>query len=209
MTALIRVRPVQVSAGALCLGLASANGLRPGSGLLAVALLALAVAFGLNDVRRIVAVAVALALFGLWWGAARLDALDASSLAGRIGTAARVRLVVTAPLQRGRYELRGPAVVIRFGEVDADEPALLRLPPGRAPPKVQSSRASAPCMSRAAGATGSTSARGFDARASMSCYACRRCASSADAAGLVGLRTGFVAASRAASPRAFEASARR
>jgi competence protein ComEC len=135
VTTLIGVRPVQVSAGALCLGLASANCLRPGSGLLAVALLALAVAFGLNDVRRIVAVAVALALFGLWWGAARLDALDASSLAGRIGTAARVRLVVTAPLQRGRYELRGRAVVLRFGDVDAGEPALLRLPPGRAPPQ--------------------------------------------------------------------------
>jgi competence protein ComEC len=44
-------------------------------------------------------------------------------------------VIVTAPAQRGRYDVRGPGLVVRFGELRAREPVLLRFPRGRAPPQ--------------------------------------------------------------------------
>ena len=65
----------------------------------------------------------------------RLDALDRSPLAERAGSAARTRLVVTAPVQRGRFDVSAPALILRFGTAAVREPVLFRVPKGRAPPQ--------------------------------------------------------------------------
>ena len=78
---------------------------------------------------------LALALGGWLWGSARLDSLDRSPLAARVGTAERTRVVVTATPRRGRFEVRTTGVVLRFGALQPHEPVLLRLPLGRAPPQ--------------------------------------------------------------------------
>ena len=56
-------------------------------------------------------------------------------LAASVGTAERALLEVTAPPRRSRFRLRVPVVVRRFGARGVHEPALLELPPGRAPPQ--------------------------------------------------------------------------
>jgi len=76
-----------------------------------------------------------LLLSGLLWGSARLDALDVSRLSGSTGMSARVRVVVTGPLHRGRFDVRGPGLARRFGAMNLREPVLLRLPRGRSPPQ--------------------------------------------------------------------------
>jgi len=126
----------QALAGALCVGLASANAVRAGSE--AVLLLAVGVALAsivVDAPARLVLLGIALALTGWWWGSARLDALDLSPLSSRVDTAARARVVVTAPVRLSRYDMRAPGVVLRFGDVRAQEPVLLELPRGRAPPQ--------------------------------------------------------------------------
>ena len=50
-------------------------------------------------------------------------------------TAARARVIVTGPSRRGRYDLRVPAIALRYGDLVLREPVLLRLPLGRAPPQ--------------------------------------------------------------------------
>jgi competence protein ComEC len=78
---------------------------------------------------------VALALAGWWWGSTRLDALDRSFLAPRIGTAARARVVVTGETRRGRFDGHASGVVLRFGQLEPHEPVLLRMSLERAPPQ--------------------------------------------------------------------------
>ena len=63
-----------------------------------------------------------------WWGSARLDQLDRSALAARIGTADRFVVVTTAEARRGAFDLRQRA---RTG----GERVELELPLGRAPPQ--------------------------------------------------------------------------
>jgi competence protein ComEC len=116
------IRP-QLLAGGLCAGLALANVARIGA-TLAVLLLALAVA----GAPRAMAVMLCFALLGWWWGSFRLERIDRSALAPRIGEAARVRVVVTGPPRRGQFELRVPGVV-------RHEPVLLELAKERAPPQ--------------------------------------------------------------------------
>src|ERR671938_314790 len=65
----------------------------------------------------------------------RLAVLDRSVLAARIGWAETSVVTVTGPARRGRFELRVPARVTRFGRLRVDEPVLLELPRGRAPPQ--------------------------------------------------------------------------
>ena len=132
MTALAH-RPAHAVALAVCVGLALANAVRGGPLLLVLAAAAL-VAAALSE-RRLGCVALALLFVGWWWGGARLEALDRSPLAARIGTAERVRVVVTSTPRRGRFDIRAEGSVLRFGELRPDEPVLLRLPPGRAPPQ--------------------------------------------------------------------------
>jgi len=75
------------------------------------------------------ALLAALALAGTWWwGSTRLDQLDRSVLAPRIGTADRFVAVTTAEARRGSFDLRQPART-------RGERVQLELPLGRAPPQ--------------------------------------------------------------------------
>ena len=63
-----------------------------------------------------------------WWGSARLDQLDHTVLAPRIGTADRFVVVTTAEVRQGAFELRQLART-------RGERVELELPLGRAPPQ--------------------------------------------------------------------------
>src|SRR5438128_9012602 len=120
---------------ALCVGLALSNLARwtwVGVPVLAVGIALVAVA---AERGRLSLCAVARVLAGLWWGSARLAAIDHSVLAPRIGTSERSIVVVAAPVRRARFDLRIQARMQRFGDLVADEPVLLELPLGRAPPQ--------------------------------------------------------------------------
>ena len=106
--------PSQLLAGSLCLGLAprTSRVYRPCFPWLWSALLGGAVA-AFRAHRALELLAVALALVGWWWGSARLDSLDRSPLRSHLETAARVRMTVTGPARRGKYDVRAPAVVTR------------------------------------------------------------------------------------------------
>jgi competence protein ComEC len=126
----------RILAAALCVGLAAANGARVQSGaVLWLSGLAGSVALVADGPRRLVLLALSLLLCGWWWGSARLDAIDRSPLGPKIGTASRARLIVTGPSRPGRFDIRVPAVAIRYGELVLREPVMLRLPLGRAPPQ--------------------------------------------------------------------------
>src|SRR5262249_36608742 len=94
---------------ALCVGLAGANAARlpvaPGS----VAAGLLLAASGAAGEYRLAVLAAALALAGLVWGGARLDALDRSPLSSQIGHAGRALLVVTGPARHSPFDVRVPA----------------------------------------------------------------------------------------------------
>jgi hypothetical protein len=123
-------------AAAGCTGLAAADAVRCGSPVVAALAAGLALlAAAENGVARLAVAACALVLAGWWWGSARLDALDASPLAREVGRAETGEVVVTGPTRRGRFELRLPAHVRRFGRLRPDESVLLELPLGRSPPQ--------------------------------------------------------------------------
>ncbi len=120
---------------ALCVGLATANAVRVPLLVGAVAtgvVLALGVA---APGGRVALVAVALAVVGLVWASARLDALDRSPLAAEIGHAGHAQLVVTGPARRSPFDVRFTAQARSFQGHAVREPVLVRLPPGRAPPQ--------------------------------------------------------------------------
>lgn len=120
---------------ALCLGLAASNAARPGAVAIVAALVAaIAMAF-ITPRRRVTMASLAVALLGWWWGAARLDALDRSALAPYIGTAARARVVVSAPPRAGRFDVRAQGVVERFARTRLRETVVVRL--ARAPPALR------------------------------------------------------------------------
>jgi competence protein ComEC len=126
----------QVLAGASCLGLATANAVRVQTGLvLLLSAAAGSLALFLDEPRRLGLLALSLALCGWWWGSARLDAVDRSPLRSELETADSARLIVTGPARRGRYDVRAPALAVRYGDLVLREPVLLRLPLGRAPPQ--------------------------------------------------------------------------
>jgi predicted membrane metal-binding protein len=102
---------------------------------LALALLLAGTVSAFPEGRRLELLAVALALVGWWWGSARLDSLDRSELRSRLETAARVRMTVTGPARRGKYDVRAPAVVTRFAGRGLRERVQLKLALGRAPPQ--------------------------------------------------------------------------
>jgi competence protein ComEC len=131
---LLRKRPTHAACAALCFGLAFPNLIRASTLLLLSALAAIACAAAVR-VERSILIMVALAVGGWLWGSARLETLDRSLLAARIGTAERTRVVVTAMPRRGRFDLRATGLVLRFGSMQPHEPVLMRLPLGRAPPQ--------------------------------------------------------------------------
>jgi competence protein ComEC len=131
----LRGRP-HVHAAALCAGIAAANAARvPTAPAVVAAFAAAVVAVTLEGDARLAAAAAAVALLGWSWGSARLETIDRSPLTHEIGTAGRVRAVVTAPARSSSYRLRVPVQVRVFGELSLSEPALLELPTGRAPPQ--------------------------------------------------------------------------
>ena len=117
----------------LCLGIALANLVR----LPMLVALACAVAIGLatSSWRAVGTIACLLALAGWCWGSVRLDRLDHSALLPQVGRAETALVVVTAAPRRGRFDLKMPVRVRRFGLLALDEPAQLELPLGRAPPQ--------------------------------------------------------------------------
>jgi competence protein ComEC len=129
-------RSPHVFALALCLGLASANVTRVSISVgLGLVLAAVASTVLLGRRRRRMSAALALALLGWSWGSTRLDVIDSSVLVPRIGTAERARVVVTGPPHPSRFDVRVPAAVRAWGNLRVHEPALLKLPRGRAPPQ--------------------------------------------------------------------------
>ena len=130
------VRAPHALAAALCVGIAVANAARLASpALAAVAVVLVLGAALLGGEPRVALLAMALACAGWWWGSVRLGALDRSFLEARLGTAERALVEVTSPPRRSRFLLRAEARVLRFGALDLNEPVLLELPPGRAPPQ--------------------------------------------------------------------------
>ena len=117
----------------LCLGIALANLVR----LPTLVALGCAAAIGLaaSSWRAVGTIACLLVVAGWWWGSARLERLDHSALRAEVGRAERALVVVTAAPRRGRFDLKMPVRVRRFGLVALDEPAQLELPLGRAPPQ--------------------------------------------------------------------------
>jgi competence protein ComEC len=123
-------------AGALCLGLAAANLARAGEPVVLLVAAAAAVASVVAETpRREVLLALALALGGLWWGSARLGALDHSVLAARVGETGPALVEVTGPARRTPFQLRVSARIKRFRGLSFRESVLLQLPLGRSPPQ--------------------------------------------------------------------------
>jgi competence protein ComEC len=119
----------------LCVGLASSLAVRASSSLFGAVGVALA-ASALGEHRlRLLALAAALVVAGLWWGSVRLGALDHSELQSEIGRAGPALLEVTGPSRRSPFEVRVPVRVLRFGDEKPGERARLDLPAGRAPPQ--------------------------------------------------------------------------
>jgi competence protein ComEC len=136
VTALLDRYSPHLLASALCLGLASANAVRLDASLaLAAAAAGAAASVALDGRQRTAALALALVLGGAWWGAVRLDAIDRSVLAPRVGEVGRALLEVTGPTRRTPFQLRVPARIDRFRETSLREPVLLQLPLGRSPPQ--------------------------------------------------------------------------
>ena len=132
-----RVLPAPVVAAASVTGLAAANALRlPGPGVaIAVALAASLCATALRTAARLAALSALVFVGSLWWGGVRLAELDRSDLAARIGTAARMRAVVTGEPRIGSFAQRQFARVRRVEGAAVDERVQLELPLGRAPPQ--------------------------------------------------------------------------
>ena len=68
-------------------------------------------------------------------GSVRLETLDASELASRVGETEVALVEVTGPARRSEFSVRVPVRVLRFGRLAPEEPARLELPRGRAPPQ--------------------------------------------------------------------------
>ncbi len=129
------VRAPHLLTGSLCVGLGVALVVRVGGAAAVVAALAVLCAPFLRGARRLAALVLGLALVGVWWGSIRLNELDHSALAARIGDAGLAQVEVTGPARAGKFAVRVPVHVRRFDRAEFDEPARLELPLGRAPPQ--------------------------------------------------------------------------
>jgi competence protein ComEC len=126
-----------VLVGAVCLGLAGSLAVRaPHTWTFAIAVAAAIATVPVEEERRrIAALSLALAVGGLWWGSVRLESLDHSVLAPRIGEVGQAVVEITGPTRRTPFTLRVPARIKRFRDADLGEAVLLELPLGRAPPQ--------------------------------------------------------------------------
>jgi competence protein ComEC len=130
-----RAPPPHVLCAALCSGLGLALLVRQTSFGFALGAVALGLLALLADEGRLLVLAAALVVAGLWWGSVRLDALDSSRLRAELGRAALARIEVTGPARRGAFAVRVPVRVLEYGELVLDERARLDLPLGRSPPQ--------------------------------------------------------------------------
>jgi competence protein ComEC len=130
-----RAPPPHVLCAAFCSGLGLALLVRETSTGLALGAVALAFLALVADDGRVLLLAAALVVAGLWWGGVRLDALDSSRLQAVVGRAALARVEVTGPARRGVFAVRVPVRVRAFGDLVLDERARLDLPLGRSPPQ--------------------------------------------------------------------------
>ena len=122
--------------GAACAGLAAANWVQFGTlALTAACLGALAAVAALDGPARVVAVGVALAAVGLWWGSLRVASLERSALAAEVGESGSARLVVTGPARTTSWAVRVPCEIRQFRGLRLRERVLLVLPVGRSPPR--------------------------------------------------------------------------
>ena len=115
-------------AAALAVGLGLAVLVRPDAltGLIcAGALLGLA---WIQPEARVVLLAAGLGITGLTWGGVRIDSLDHSDLAGRVGEVGRVVVEVTSPVRTGSTRLRMFVRVVELEGVPLSEPAQLEAP---------------------------------------------------------------------------------
>jgi competence protein ComEC len=122
--------------GSACLGLALANWIS--LDLVVGAIVAgacLTAVLALDGPQRIFALACVLLLLGLCWGTLRMDALEQSVLASRIGQSGAVEAVTTAPARSSTWSVRVLAETRSFGGRSLQERVLVVLPPGRAPPR--------------------------------------------------------------------------
>ncbi len=123
-------------AGAACGGLALSNWVSVGRTTAAALALTGLLGVGLLDgPARVVALGVALAAVGLWWGALRMEVIERSWLAGEVDGSGQVEVVTTGPARRTSWAVRVPAEVHAFRGRRLRERALLVLPVGRSPPR--------------------------------------------------------------------------
>ncbi|HEY2373084.1 MAG TPA: ComEC/Rec2 family competence protein [Gaiellaceae bacterium] len=95
---------------------------------------ALVVALGAVALPPRFSLACVLALAGWWWGSERLHELDASRLAGLVGSGGIAIVDVKEPPRIGRFDVRETSVVRRWDDRPLHEPVLLELARTRAPP---------------------------------------------------------------------------
>jgi competence protein ComEC len=132
----VKIRLPYALVGALCLGFALANAVRPTlpSTLGSAGILGL-VGLAASDSRVRSAALASAVVAGAWgWGSVRLAQLDRSVLAPRIGSAEWAVVEVEEPPRPGTFDQRMRALVLRWGTLRPHEPVLLELPLGRSPP---------------------------------------------------------------------------
>jgi competence protein ComEC len=129
-----RVPAPHLLAAALCAGLVVSLLLPPAGLVPAVSALGLGFLSLAAGRQRAVLLAAALFAAGWWWGSERLETLERSALVAHAGRTGLAQVEVTGPGRESEFALRVPVHVVRFGEVETDEPARLELPPGRSPP---------------------------------------------------------------------------
>jgi competence protein ComEC len=131
-----RLLPAHVVALACLLGLACADALRLHDPLPALlGGLAASAAVPRSAAARLGAVAAVVLVASWWWGSVRLGQLDRSPLASRVGTAARIEVVVTSEARVGSFAQRQFARVRSVDGRPLGERVQLELPLGRAPPQ--------------------------------------------------------------------------
>ena len=122
--------------GSACAGLALANWLtvdpRAGTALVMIGVAGIALSEGS---ARVAAFAVVLASLGLVWGTLRLDALDRSALAARVGESGIAVVITTAPARTSPWATRVQATTRSFDGIAMRERVLLVLSAGRSPPR--------------------------------------------------------------------------
>jgi competence protein ComEC len=133
----VTIRTPHALVGSLCLGFALADvGRPPVAPMLGAGAILASLGFCSGDARvRRTAFAAALVALAWSWGSLRLDRLDHSVLASRIGTFESAVVEVEEPPRPETFDQRMKALVVRWGTLRTHEPVLLELPLGRSPPQ--------------------------------------------------------------------------